>query len=317
MQINKTLLIKNGFLLSPLIEITVRIKTEQIQEPNNQSEQDAVGSLEILEIYEDKNTKTTLKDFVNLYNSRYSILQGMLRQRQELQAAIAIRKAESATDNETISIIGIILEKNTTKNDNIILTLEDQTGVIKCIISKNRQDIYKAAKDLAEDEVIGLTGTKKEDIIFATSIINPDVPLTKELKKSPKDEAAVFISDLHIGSKSFLRGPMEKFFSWIRMDTGTDAQKEQVKKIKYLFIIGDIVDGVGVYPDQEKDLEIKDVHEQIALFESYILTVPEHIKIIICPGFKFLVIIGMMFIANIFHVCMKFFCKTFINIMWS
>ena len=32
--------------------------------------------------------------------------------------------------------------------------------------------------------------------------------------------------------------------------------------IKYLFIVGDIVSGVGVHPNQLKDLKIEDIEEQ-------------------------------------------------------
>ena len=36
-----------------------------------------------------------------------------------------------------------------------------------------------------------------------------------------------------------------------------DASQEQIiQKINYLFISGDIIEGVGIYPSQEKDLEI-------------------------------------------------------------
>ena len=35
---------------------------------------------------------------------------------------------------------------------------------------------------------------------------------------------------------------------------------------------------------QDKDLDIKDVKAQCSIFESYILSVPDNIQIIICPG---------------------------------
>jgi DNA polymerase II small subunit len=252
--------------------------------PTQTNTNQGVGCVEIMESYEEKNTKTTITDFVTLYNNRYLLLQKILRQRQELQGATTIRKAQTATDNETITFIGIVLEKATTKNGNIILTFEDQTDIIKGIITKSKPDLFDIAKDTTEDEVVGVVGVKKEKVVFVNSLINPDVPLIKELKKSPEEEAAVFIGDLHVGSKSFLRPQLEKFFSWLNQSTGTEKQKELVNKIKYLFVLGDIVEGVGIYPEQEKDLEIKDIKEQYALFESFILTVPDHIKIIICPG---------------------------------
>ena len=39
-------------------------------------------------------------------------------------------------------------------------------------------------------------------------------------------------------------------------------EDKESKKIKYLFFVGDVVTGVGNYPNQEKDLEITDLEEQ-------------------------------------------------------
>ena len=56
-----------------------------------------------------------------------------------------------------------------------------------------------------------------------------------------------------------------------------------------MFIIGDLVEGVGVYPGQENDLEIgeidfTDINEQYKLLAEYIRNIPKHIEIFICPG---------------------------------
>jgi len=238
----------------------------------------------LIEIYEDKSTKTTIKDFVNLYNTRFLLLQSILRQRQELQAATTIRKVQTAQNNEQITTIAMVVDIKVTKNNNLFFTLEDQTGQIKAVVNKSNKELFEVAKETTNDEVIGISGTKSDSIFFINSITIPDIPLTKEIKKSPLDEAAIFISDLHIGSKAFLKEPFEKFIDWLCGKAGTEAQKETVKKIKYLFILGDVVDGIGVYPNQEKDLEIKDIFEQYSIFSEHIKKIPKHINIIISPG---------------------------------
>lgn len=239
-------------------------------------------NIEILDLYEEKNAKISISDFVNLYNDRYKSLQFILRQRQELESATSIRKVQGAGQNEKVAFIGIILDIAQTKNNNLALTIEDQTGIIKVIVNKGNKDAFSIAKDLTFDEVIGVQGMKKDTIVFANNIINPDIPLTKELKKAENEEAALFISDLHIGSKSFLKKSFETLIGWICQENG--SQKELVSKIKYFFILGDIVDGIGVYPDQEKDLEIKDIYEQYSYFTECIKRLPQDTKIIICPG---------------------------------
>src|SRR3990172_4206994 len=61
---------------------------------NNKTEtkNSSSGNIQILTSYDEKNVKISMNDFVNLYNTRYSILQSILRQRQELSASISISK---------------------------------------------------------------------------------------------------------------------------------------------------------------------------------------------------------------------------------
>ena len=207
----------------------------------------------------------------------------MLQSRQELQNLTSINRLSQRKD-EKISIIGIVLDKQITKNENIMLLLEDETGTIKTVITKLKPDVYTQAKDIVLDEVIGISGTVGENIIFANNVLFPDIPLVHEYKKGPDNTHAIILSDIHIGSIYFLEEEFKKFISWIRAETGTEEQKEIAKKVKYIFIAGDLVDGVGIYPGQEKELKIKDVYQQYAEFIKYIQQIPEHIKIIISTG---------------------------------
>jgi DNA polymerase II small subunit len=49
-------------------------------------------------------------------------------------------------------------------------------------------------------------------------------------------------------------------------------------------IVGDVVDGVGIYPEQKEELLLKTYEDQYKSFEDYILKIPESIKTIIIPG---------------------------------
>jgi len=238
--------------------------------------------IQILTNYAEQNTSKSIKDFVSLYNQRYRLIMDILRQRPELRSSTSIRKVFSATERETVSVIGIIYSLSITKNGNIMLEIEDQTGILKAVVTKNNSKIFLKAEELTADEVIGLQGVKGNGIVFVTNIIFPDIPITKELKKSPEDEAAVFIGDAHIGSNYFIRESFEKFILWIKGNS--TEHKKQAKQVKYLFIVGDLVEGIGIFPGQENELEIKDIYKQYEDFSYYIKQIPNHIKIIICPG---------------------------------
>ena len=64
-----------------------------------------------------------------------------------------------------------------------------------------------------------------------------------------------FLSDIHVGSKTFLEAQWHKMVRWFHTDP-------LAKTIKYLILSGDCVDGVGIYPGQDKELAIPDLFAQ-------------------------------------------------------
>ncbi|MBU1974545.1 MAG: hypothetical protein KKH52_04065, partial [Nanoarchaeota archaeon] len=234
-------------------------------------------------IYSPKITpkKYTVQDFTTIFLSRYRFLESLLRNRQELNATLAINRLQMKKEREQVSVIGAVYEIKETRNGNIILTLEDPTGLMKVLISKSKKELYKSAKDLVNDEVIGVSGASGDKIIFADKIIWPEIPINNNLKKSVKEEYAIFLSDLHVGSKQFLGDALEKFLRWINGRVGDEKQRQIAEKVKYIFIAGDVVDGVGIYPSHEDDLEIKRLAEQYEEFSSLIKQIPTNKQIII------------------------------------
>lgn len=249
-----------------------------------QQSQSSIFKVKILFHYNDQPKKRTPQDFVNYFNARYRALEKILQHRTELQNLTSLARLAGKKDRENVSVIGMIADKQTTKNENIMLTLEDPSGQIKIAVSKNKQEAYETAKDLVLDEVIGITGTTGQGIIFANSIVLPDIPIVPELKKSPDEVYAAVLSCIHVGSKLFLKDSFERFIRWLRGEAGNEQQKEIAKKVRYIFIAGDVVDGIGIYPGQEKELEITDIYEQYNEAARLLSQIPKHIALIMCPG---------------------------------
>ena len=234
--------------------------------------------------YTDESKKREVQDFVKLFNHRYVAIEKLLRNRQELQSTTSIKRISSKKEREGVCFIGMVTGKKQTKNNNLALTLEDPTGTINVIINKNRPELFEAARSIVLDEVIGVTGTNGDRIVFANNLLWPEVPITKELKKSHDEAYALFLSDLHVGSKNFLYEDFNRFIKWLNGNTGSDKQKEISSKVKYAFIAGDLVDGCGVYPDQEKELDIDDIYRQYAACADLLSQFPKEVQIILCPG---------------------------------
>ena len=241
-------------------------------------------AVNIIISYNNKPHKYTVEDFAQFFNTRYKFLENILRHRQELQNVTTINRVLSKKDKEEVSIIGLVDEIGETKNGNLIITLEDLTGKIKVVIGKTKKELFAAAKELVVDEVIGISGVCGDKIIFLQNIIWPDIPNDHELKKGEDDEYIIFLSDIHVGSKLFLKDEFEKFIRWINSEVGNEAQRVIAKKVKYIIIAGDLVDGVGIYPSQEEELEINDIKGQYAEFTRLIRQIPTDKSIIMCPG---------------------------------
>ncbi len=254
----------------------------KLEQPKNKIEDK--GNVKILYSYEEESKKRTVEDFAQHFYNRYNTIEKILRNRQELKNTTSINRIINKKDRENLSIIGYVNEKHTTKNNNIILVLEDRTGYMKVLVNKNKPTLYNLAKEIVLDDIIAVTGVNGENIIFANGIILPDIPNTNEVKKTQDETYTLFLSDLHVGSINFLEEDFNKFIKWINCEIGNEEQRKIASKVKYIFILGDLVDGCGVYPEQEKELLIKDIKEQYEECSKLLKKIPQNIHLIICPG---------------------------------
>ncbi|MFC1728516.1 DNA-directed DNA polymerase II small subunit [Nanoarchaeota archaeon] len=252
--------------------------------PEPQTQVSGENNVNVLFSYEEEEKKLEVQDFVRFFNVRYEKLKGILQNRPEFQNILSLNRLANKKDRGNIALIGMVTDKQVTKNDNIIFTMEDPTGSTKVLVSKNKPELIELAKNTMLDEVIGISGGNGDNIIFANNLVYPDIPLTKELKKSNKENYVVFLSDIHAGSKQFLPDELTKFIKWIKGETGSETQKDIASKVDYVFLTGDLVEGVGIYPDQDSDLVTKDIYEQYEQCAEFLKQIPERIKIIICPG---------------------------------
>lgn len=226
--------------------------------------------------------KITVEDFVSYFINRYNVLKGVLQER-ELEGLCSIGKIPN--QRRPISIIGLVSDKRFTKNKNMILEIEDLTGRIAVILNHERTELFEKAGQIVLDEVIAVKGFGSREIIFANDIFFPDIFL-KEKKRASSEQYAAFTSDIHVGSDQFLEENFIKFINWINGQSGSIKQKEIAKKVKYLFIVGDTVHGVGVYPRQEYGLTIKDIRLQYKRLAELLGMIRKDITIIMCPGGK-------------------------------
>jgi DNA polymerase II small subunit len=269
----KVLLFSDFFSKEDPIE---RIVKPEVKKEKNTAERD----LKIIASNIIPFRRIEVKDFVTHFRNRYNFFKELLRDRKELDNLVSINKIGN---NRSFSIIGLVSGKRLTKNKIIILEVEDLTGKINILIGKDKEQIITKAQEIVLDDVIGLRCSGGGEILFANDIVFADSFITDK-HRSESEGYALFISDIHVGSKLFLEGNFCKFLDWINGDNADEATRAKIEKIKYIFITGDNVDGVGIYPGQESLLTIKDVKDQYKKLAEYLKLIPKRIKIIICPG---------------------------------
>ncbi len=220
--------------------------------------------------------KLEVKDFVGHFRARYQQLQRILMQRAELQGnLVSINKISS--DRTNLSIIGIVKDKHVTKNKNLIIKLEDLTGEISVLVKMDKKEVFEKADEILLDDVIGIKASGSREMLFVSDILYPESMIYEKMKFN-EDKCIAFLSDMHCGSDRHLGEAFMNFLRWI------NSEDEMAKKIEYLFFVGDNVDGVGIFPNQEEVLKLKSMKGQYKLLAYYLRQIPKHITMFMCPG---------------------------------
>lgn len=229
-------------------------------------------------------TSGEIGNLIEYFQNRYKKLSGILQKRPELRTW---QKINEITENQTdLNLIVMITDIRSTKNGHYLIEVEDDTGSMPILVSKDNDELIRAARNLMRDEVIGViaqkrAGQSENQLAICQNLIDPDVP-RKDRKEV--DFGTVFTSDIHIGSSTFLEDAFVRFTKWLNGDYGSEEQREMANNVKYMIIGGDIVDGIGVYPNQDKELAIKDITAQYDEAARLVGDIRSDIKIIITPG---------------------------------
>jgi len=228
----------------------------------------------------------TSDDFTKLFLDRFEVLKKLLRrQRREMVNIMPIKKIFNNNLKE-IQFVGIIKDIKTTKNGHKLIEIEDDTGIATTIALNSNRDVIQMANEVILDEIVGIRGqlSKNGDLIVINSLVFPDISIQNDHHKSETPVCAAFLSDIHMGSKQFMEKQWQHFLKWINGNVGNSRQRKVAGKIKYIVIPGDVVDGIGIYPNQESELSITDVYRQYEVLAEQMQLIPEYISIIMQPG---------------------------------
>ena len=273
--------------LSQIIKDVVKEKTKQKQFLINEEDfeiylgikDDEEHQVEF-EILSDPTTKITSAEGVDgygkLFASRFNKLRQIMSDRPESKKVKDIESVKSITKNDDeLFVWGLVSDRKSDRNITKI-TLEDPTSSMEIVIFEG--DLKDIADTLLMDQfVMFRIIPAKNGGFFAKEILLPDIP-EHNTNRSKTETYAVFLSDLHVGSKFFMEEELLEFISWI------SSADPIARKIRFVVVGGDLIDGVGVFPGQEKILHQTTTEGQLQKTFEVLDKIPKHIKVFLISG---------------------------------
>lgn len=231
------------------------------------------GEVKVTRDVTGKSTSTgDIRDFAKYFTDRFRSLKRILQKRADMSGAIPISRAIGM--DRDVRVIGMVNSVHATRNGNKVLEIEDEEERCSVLLLNTL-----ASESILKDEVIGVAGrmSRERKAIIASSISRPDVPFIRERVETDSSSKLAVLSDIHVGSRTFLRKEWSSLIEWLKTDP-------EAREINYILISGDLADGIGVYPNQEEDLELDDIYAQYQRVADYLLELPDWMKVIIIPG---------------------------------
>ncbi|SIM48910.1 DNA-directed DNA polymerase II small subunit [Cuniculiplasma divulgatum] len=231
----------------------------------------------------DIKANSSVEDFRKMFVNRYETLKSIIVNAGKFREVDSISSVREK-DSREVKIVGMISNVTETRNGHKKFRIEDTESYIDVIILKKNP---MAKELLLNDEVVGVIGSRprasndrenSEPVIFANELIRPDIPERMIDDTGLPPEYVCSISDIHVGSKTFIKNGFSSFLKWI------NSSSDESANLKHLILSGDVVDGIGVYPNQENDLEIVNPKEQYEYLAEFVNQVPSDINVYIMPG---------------------------------
>lgn len=210
--------------------------------------------------------------YTALFRSRFEKTKNLMLDRPAAKNVRGVASIKVGTDEE-VYVWGLVNDKRTDGNMTR-LTIEDTSGTLEGQV--RNEDVKADVADLFLDQFVMVRVDAHRKIEF-TDIMQPDV-VSHKPNRSESETFVVFMSDLHVGSRFFMEPQLREFFKWL------NTPDPYARRVRFLLIAGDVVDGVGIYPNQDNELVQQTIQEQFKKVAELLMMVPPHIKVFISPG---------------------------------
>ncbi|MCG3220359.1 MAG: metallophosphoesterase [Candidatus Heimdallarchaeota archaeon] len=242
------------------------------------------ADLQIIYQPDTRKSPASAQSFSKYFESRYDLISGFFTRRKDITNRVSTDHLDSKASKDKVSFLAMVSSKQKTRKGNVILELEDKHGSITGIIMNSNVDLIQKAEFILEDSVLCFLGKWNKEILNVNDVLWPDIPFNHKPHKSAEEVLALFISDIHVGSKNFAGELFLRLIKFINGQLESEKHNQIGENIKYIFVGGDVVDGVGVYPGQADDLLLENIQLQYLLAAEYFEQIRSDVEIVIIPG---------------------------------
>jgi DNA polymerase II small subunit len=247
------------------------------------------------------NTGEGVEGYAALFRSRFEKSYRILALRPESKRITKIASVKHNTNNAKVGksystevgninfnksssssfsvVAGLVMSKRSKKNG-LELVIDDYSGTMSALAVT--EEIKKLAMTLTLDQMVMLeienNNNKSIQGFTIKNLTSPDIP-DHLPNRSKAEYYAVLISDLHVGSKYFMETEFIRFLTWL-----SSSEDELVRKIRFLCVGGDLIDGIGIFPNQDKELLELNTSKQMEHAIDLLAKIPKHIKVFVIPG---------------------------------
>jgi DNA polymerase II small subunit len=227
---------------------------------------DSTGKSETIGEYE---------ELQSLFQDRLDKMRPLLANRRYDYPVTDLKNLENKA-GEYVVAIGLVRDVFEAKSGNMCVILEDSKTDVIAVCTD--EAMFEDVEEILPDTVIAIEGKVPNDSdgvsMFLIDLHYPDIPSTNSYARTEDPVKSVFISDIHVGAKNFAEEKWFNFVDWVR----------QTPDISYLIIAGDLVEGIGIFPEQKEELEITNIHDQYQACADLFKAIPDDIAIVSCTG---------------------------------
>lgn len=250
-------------------------------------------NIDILSDYIQEGKKNTVNDFILYFNKRLKHFTNLIYDKIASEKLVRISNIKELSQNAKVAIIGLVSSIQQTKQNHIIITVEDKSSSIKCFINKSKLDpdssgfdksIMEKISKICLDDGIGIEGKVGDNIIWVDNIILPSLDEEHKCNTISSNEFFISLSDLHIGSTNFDEKSFLKLLKYLEGKTTNEKLNKISQNIKYVIICTRLIEGIDILENKKEELLFLDTKLQYLWASLLLSKVPKDKCIIYIPS---------------------------------